>query len=143
EENPQLFQKQLSADRESPHPVRALAFSDEESESSWLVSDIKEDLAANHGGWGDYALLYRRHQVGDLLESHLLRAGIPCRMARGRRLNEDEVIGPLVGALRVGRAPSAQVALIARARSVLPVDLFQEVEGAAKAANFLDAVRAL
>ncbi|HWZ27946.1 MAG TPA: UvrD-helicase domain-containing protein [Gemmatimonadales bacterium] len=143
EENPQLFQKQLSAERESPHVVRALGFADEESESSWLVSDLKEDLAGNHGGWGDYALLYRKHQVGDLLESHLLRAGIPCRMARGRSLNEDEVIGPIIGALRVVRDPSDQVALIALARSVLPVDLFQEVDGAAKASNFLDAVRAL
>ncbi|HYK12137.1 MAG TPA: UvrD-helicase domain-containing protein [Gemmatimonadales bacterium] len=143
EENPQLFHKQLSADRDAAYPVRALGFGDEESEASWLISDIKEDMAANGGDWGDYALLYRRHQVGDLLESHLLRAGIPCRLARGRSLNEDDVIGPIIGALRVVRDPTDQVALIALAGSVLPVDLFQEVEAAAKSSDFLLAVRDL
>jgi DNA polymerase III epsilon subunit-like protein len=53
------------------------------------------------------------------------------------------VIGPIIGALRVVRDPTDQVALIALARSVLPVDLFQEVDGAAKAADFLLAVREL
>ena len=143
EENPQLFQKRLSADRDAAYPVRALSFGDEESEASWLVADIKEDLATRGGGWGDYALLYRKHQVGDLLESQLLRAGIPCRLARGRSLNEDDVIGPILGALRVVRDPTDEVALIALARSVLPVDLFQEVDAAARASDFLAAVRGL
>lgn len=143
EENPQLFHKQLSADRDSAYPVRALGFGDEESESSWVVTDIQDDRRAHGNGWGDYALLYRKHQVGDLLESHLLRAGIPCRMARGRSLNDDDVIGPIIGALRVVRDPADQVALIALARSALPVDLFQEVDAAAREADFLLAVREL
>ena len=143
ETNPQLFQKSLSAERDSSEPVRALAFPEEETEASWLVSDLQQDRAASGGKWSDYALLYRRHEVGDHLEGRLLRAGIPCRLARGRSLNEDEVIGPVIGALRVVRDPTDQVALVALAESVLPVDLFQEVDRAAKAEDFLEAVRKL
>ncbi|HEX4632190.1 MAG TPA: UvrD-helicase domain-containing protein, partial [Gemmatimonadales bacterium] len=143
EENPQLFHKQLSADRDAPYPVRALGFGDEDTEAEWLVGDIKEDMASNGGDWGDYALLYRRHQVGDLLESHLLRAGIPCRLARGRSLNEDDVVGPVIRALRIVRDPTDQAAILSLAEGMLPADLYLEVEAVAKGADVLVAVRAL
>jgi superfamily I DNA/RNA helicase len=54
-QNPQLFQKQLTADKESAHEVVAYSFHDEEEEASWLLEDIVTD---GHG-WGDYAFLYR------------------------------------------------------------------------------------
>jgi len=143
EENPQLFHKQLSADRDAAYPVRALGFGDEESEASWLIADIKDDMAANGGDWGDYALLYRRHQVGDLLESHLLRAGIPCRLARGRSLNEDDVVGPVIRALRIVRDPTDQAAILSLAEAMLPADLYLEVEAGTRAGDVLVAVRSL
>jgi len=142
EENPQLFHKQLSAERDSEFAVRALAFPDEDAEAAWLVADLRDDRAAHQLGWGDYAVLYRRHRVGDLLESRLLRAGIPCRLARGHSLTEDEVIGPIVAALRVVRDPGDQVALHALARGVLTPDLYQELERTGSADDVLAAVRA-
>src|SRR5881397_758143 len=101
-QNPQLFHKQLTADKESAHEVTAYSFHDEEEEASWLL----EDIVTDGQGWGDYAILYRKHKLGEYLEGRLLRAGIPCRLARGRSLMEDAVIGYVIAALRVVRFPA-------------------------------------
>src|SRR2546425_7560665 len=142
--NPQLFEKQLSAERESPHEVGALAFRDEEEEASWLLEDLRADRAASGLGWGDYAVLYRRHNVGEYLEGRLIRAGIPCRLARGRSLVEDDVIKYVIAALRIVRDPGDPVALEAFARCVLSAHFLQEVEAAiGSSGDFLVSVRAL
>jgi DNA polymerase III epsilon subunit family exonuclease len=134
-QNPQLFQKQLSADRESQHEVLAHAFRDEDEEAAWIVEDIGADR--------DVAILYRKHRVGEYIEGHLLRAGIPCRLARGRSLMEDDVIKYVVTALRVVRHPDDPVALEAFARCVLSEHFLQEVEAALGEGDFLSSVRAL
>src|SRR5438128_340772 len=129
-QNPQLFEKQLSAEQESPYEVGAFAFRDEEAEASWLLEDILGDHAASGLGWGDYAVLYRRHKVGEYLEGRLVRAGIPCRLARGRSLVEDDVIKYVIAALRIVRDPGDPVAPEAFARCVLSAHFLQEVEDA-------------
>ncbi|MGH7522316.1 MAG: UvrD-helicase domain-containing protein [Gemmatimonadales bacterium] len=136
-QNPQLFQKQLSADRESPHEVQAFAFRDEDEEAAWIVDDV--------GGARDVAILYRKHRVGEFLEGRLLRAGIPCRLARGRSLMEDDVIKYVITALRVVRHPNDPVALEAFARCVLSEHFLQEVEAALDkdSTDFLTSVRTL
>ena len=48
--------------------------------------------------WGDYAVLYRQHRLGQCLETRLVEAGIPCRLARGqalRRRRGDRLRGGL------------------------------------------------
>ncbi len=136
-QNPQLFQKQLSADRESAHEVSAYTFRDEHEEATWLVDHL--------GAERDAAILYRKHRVGEYLEGRLLRAGIPCRLARGRSLMEDDVIKYVVTALRVVRFPSDPVALEAFARCVLSEHFLQEVEAALdqSSEDFLGSVRTL
>ena len=136
-QNPQLFQKQLSADRESPHEVQALGFRDEDEEATWIVEDV--------GSERDVAILYRKHRVGEFIEGRLLRAGIPCRLARGRSLMEDAVIKYVITALRVVRHPNDLVALEAFARCVLSEHFLQEVEAALDkdSSDFLSSVRAL
>ena len=141
--NPRLFEKQLSAERQSEHKVRALAFRDEEAEATWLIEDIVADRAATAGlDWGDYAILYRKHKVGQHLEGRLLRAGIPCRLARGRSLIEDEVIRYVITGLRVVRSPDDPVALEAFSRAVLSEHFLQEVTAAIDG-DFLNGVRDL
>src|SRR5213082_1997128 len=125
--NPQLFEKQLSADRDSPYEVGAFAFRDEAEEAAWLLEDLRSDRAASGLGWGAYAVLYRRHKLGEYLEGRLLRAGIPCRLARGRSLVEDDVIKYVIAALRIVRDPADQVATEAFARCVLSPHFLQEV----------------
>src|SRR5881392_4294599 len=153
--NPQLFEKQLSAEQESAYEVGAFAFRDEEEEAAWLLEDILADRAASGLGWGDYAILYRRHKVGEYLEGRLVRAGIPCRLARGRSLVEDDVIKYVIAALGIVRDPGDPVALEAFARCVLSPHFLQEVLAsppfplsASKASppdpgDFLAAIRAL
>src|SRR5216110_416975 len=131
--NPQLFEKQLSAEQESAYDVGAVAFRDEAEEASWLLEDILADRTAAGLGWGDYAVLYRRHKVGEYLEGRLVRAGIPCRLARGRSLVEDDVIKYVIAALRIVRDPGDPVALEAFARCVLSAHFLQEVEAAISA----------
>src|SRR5438876_142806 len=136
-QNPQLFHKQLSADRESPYEVEAHAFRDEDEEAAWVVAEIGDDR--------DAAILYRKHRVGEFIEGRLLRAGIPCRLARGRSLMEDDVIRYVVTALRVVRHPDDPVALEAFARCVLSEHFLQEVEAALSDSrdDFLTSVRNL
>ena len=136
-QNPQLFTKQLTADRESTHEVQAFTFKDEAEEAAWLLNDLTAP-------WGECAILYRKHRVGEYVEGRLLRAGFPCRLARGRSLMEDEVIKYVVTALRVVRHPDDPVALEAFARCVLSEHFLQEVEAAIDdSADFLSSVRAL
>src|SRR5216117_2251824 len=146
-QNPQLFEKQLSAEQESPYEVAAYAFRDEAEEASWLLEDLRSDGAAARLGWGDYAILYRRHKIGEYVEGRLVRAGIPCRLARGRSLVEDDVIKYVIAALRIVRDPSDPVALEAFARCVLSPHFLQEVMAATSASSpadeFLATVRAL
>src|SRR2546428_5450824 len=145
-QNPQLFEKQLSAEQESPYEVGAFAFRDEEAEASWLLEDILGDHAASGLGWGDYAVLYRRHKVGEYLEGRLVRAGIPCLLARGRSLVEDDVIKYVIAALRIVRDPGDPVALEAFARCVLSAHFLQEVQAAIStqgSGDFLASVRTL
>src|SRR5437899_4417275 len=134
-QNPQLFEKQLSAEQESPFEVGAFAFRDEEEETAWLIDDMLADRAASGLGWGDYAVLYRKHKVGEYLEGRLVRAGIPCRLARGRSLVEDDVIKYVIAALGIVRDPGDPVALEAFARCVLSPHFLQEVEAATSAAR--------
>ncbi len=143
-QNPQLFEKQLSAEQESAYEVGAFGFRDEEEEAAWLLEDILADRAVAGLGWGDYAILYRRHKVGEYLEGRLVRAGIPCRLARGRSLVEDDVIKYVIAALGIVRDPGDPVALEAFARCVLSAHFLQEVEGAiGSSGDFLASVRTL
>jgi DNA polymerase III epsilon subunit family exonuclease len=135
-QNPRLFQKQLTSDIESPHEVALQMFKDEHEEATWLIADLGKEP--------DAAILYRKHRLGEYLEGRLLRAGIPCRLARGRSLIEDAVIGYVIAALRIVRRPDDPAALHAFAQIVLSEHFLQEVEAALDDAKpFLDSLRAL
>ena len=134
--NPRLFEKQLTSDIESPHEVEVKTFHDEHAEATWLIGDLGKDPHA--------AILYRKHRLGEYLEGRLLRAGIPCRLARGRSLIEDKVIGYVIAALRIVRNPDDPAALHAFAQLVLSEHFLQEVEAALDDAKpFVESLRAV
>lgn len=139
--NPRLFDKELRAVRESPHPVRALGFPRDRDESAWVVADLQADRARHGLAWGEYAVLYRRHFVGQQLEQALLEAGIPVRTARGRALADDPVIGEVLGALRILAHPGDPVAIEALARRVLPEHLLQVAKMEEAPGGLLDTLR--
>jgi superfamily I DNA/RNA helicase len=113
----------IVATRETPHPVRALNFGDEFVEGDWLLDDIRTDRDSNELRWGDYAVLYRRHEIGDSLEASLIGAGIPCRLAQGRAIGDDPVIAYVVAALKVIADPTDDVNQEEFLRVVLPPSL--------------------
>jgi DNA polymerase III epsilon subunit family exonuclease len=143
-ENPQLFTKELSAERESPYEVTAFAFDDEVAEADWLLADLARDQGESGLGWGEYAILYRQHRVGEHLEGALLRQGIPCRLARGRSIAEDHVAGYVIAALRLMKDAEDPIAVEAFARIVFPPHLLQEIIAAVGPdGDILGAVRRL
>ena len=143
-ENRSLFDKQLRAERESEHAVLAQGFENEAAEAKWLIEDIVADRAASGLGWGEYAILYRKHTMGEHLETELLQAGIPCRLAPGRALPDDSVIAYIMASLRLIARPGDAVAVEAAAKP-LPEDMRQLVRTLARTKKlaFLAAMRDL
>lgn len=94
------------ATHETTHPLRALNFGDDVGEEEWLLKDLRTDREQNNLQWGDYAILYRKHEIGASLEASLVSASIPCRLAHGRALGDDLVIAYVIAALKVIADPS-------------------------------------
>ena len=130
--NEPLFDKELRADRESPYPVEVSGFRDEEVEWAWLVADLARDRAAADLAWGDFAILYRRHQIGDALEGALMHAGIPCRLAHGRSVSDDPVIRYVIAALRLILTPRDPIHAESFLRQVLPSTLLDRLRAEAQ-----------
>ncbi|MGH7536846.1 MAG: UvrD-helicase domain-containing protein, partial [Gemmatimonadales bacterium] len=129
--NPTLFDKRIEAYRESPYDVVAHLFDDDRAETDWLIRDLVDDRAATGLGWGEYAMLYRKHQIGLALETRLVAEGVPCRLARGQALMDDPVAGYVIGSLRVVRSPDDAVAVEALAQQRLSSQLRQDATRAA------------
>ncbi|MBA3659998.1 MAG: 3'-5' exoribonuclease, partial [Gemmatimonadales bacterium] len=111
-------------------------------EAEWIVDDLGRDHARSSLGWGDYALLYRYHRVGQQLETRLVEAGIPCRTARGQALGEDNLIAYVVASLRVIRSPDDPIVADAFVELVLPKSLLFQVRTATSAPTLVDGLRA-
>ncbi|MGQ0639866.1 MAG: UvrD-helicase domain-containing protein [Gemmatimonadaceae bacterium] len=106
--NPSLFsnRKPLNAHKSTPFEVETRTFATHEEESAWIVDDIKRDQATFGHAWGEVALLYRKHTIGNVLEAALINARIKCRLARGRALAEERVVAYVIAALRVIANPT-------------------------------------
>ena len=115
--------EEILATKETSHPVRAFNFGDELLEGDWLLDDLQTDRLSNKLRWGDFAVLYRRHEIGDFIEASLIGAGIPCRLALGRAVGDDPVIAYVVAALKVIADPTDDVNQEEFLRVVLPPSL--------------------
>ena len=137
--------KRIVAVRDVPVPVVARTFVDEQAEADWIVSDVLERHEAGALTWGDFGVLYRHHDIGDALEQAFVRAGVPCRLARGRALTDDPVIGQVLASLRVIREDADSLAAEALAVRVFPEPLLERIRAATPAGNgdFLKAVAAV
>ena len=110
--NPSIFTDKVvpRADRSDTYDVQAMDFETDDKEAAWLVDDIARDRVEHPElDLGDVAILYRKHEIGERIESELVNAGIPCRLAPKRALAEDPVIAYLIAAIRViGRPDDEQ-----------------------------------
>ena len=114
------------ADRPSTFPIQTLGFDTDDSEEAWIVDDVRRDRERHGHAWGDVALLYRKHDIGDRLETAFLNAGIPCRLAQGRALADNPVVAYVLAAARVIMSPNDVLHRAAFFREVLPRALFDE-----------------
>src|SRR4029453_4835569 len=130
--NPRLHEKELSAPRESPWPVLVRHFPDQKAEADWLVADLVRDREENALAWGDFALLYRKHSIGEALEAHLVEAGIPCQLAEGRALADVKVVKYLIAALRVIERPGDPILEEQFTKAVLPQALYDTLRADAE-----------
>jgi superfamily I DNA/RNA helicase len=124
--NPPIFRdrRHAESDRECMFPVSAFTFATEDAEIAWIIDDLRRDRDENGLGWGEFALLYRRHEIGDGAEASFLSAGIPCRLASGRALAEDPVVSYVIAALRVIASPDDPIHKESFLQVVLPKPLF-------------------
>jgi len=93
------------ANRTSPFEVTAFHFDSDHAELAWIVNDIVDDRAMYAHSFGEIAVLYRKHEIGDELEAAFINAGVPCRLAHGRALSEERVIAYVLAALHVIACP--------------------------------------
>ena len=118
-------------------PVETPGFETDDDEMSWIIDDIARDRTAYGHDWGDVAVLYRTHEIGNGLEAAFLNAGIPCRLAHGRSLAEDPVVAYVLAALRVITNPADDLFRTAFFGVVLPRPLFDEARAKADSARQL------
>lgn len=127
--NPTIFGDRTVpvAKRESPYPVEAYSFDSEVEEAAWILADILRDRIESKHDLSEVAILYRKHSVGDRVETELITGGVPCRLALGRALSDDPIVGHLVAALRVIAFPNDDVHRDAFFAAMLPKTLCQEL----------------
>ncbi len=135
------FTKEITAVRESAHPVRAVQHCDDDEETRWLVADLQKELTASGARHGEFAVLYRTHQMGQQAEEALVAAGIACQLARGQALADDPVIAQVLGALRIILYPDADLHVEHLAQKVLSEPALVEVRGM-PGQSLLDRLRA-
>jgi superfamily I DNA/RNA helicase len=128
--NSERIEKRIYATRDSTFEVQVELFDNDEDETEWLIRDIMADRSAGGPHWGEYAILYRSHKIGERLEDRLVSAGIPCRLAHGHALGDDKVIGWVTASLKVIRYPDDPVLLEAMAKRALSAALCQEIRRA-------------
>jgi superfamily I DNA/RNA helicase len=132
--NTPIFHNRRDAEtsHESPFGVKALTFATEDAEIAWIIEDIRRDRNEHQLAWGEFALLYRKHEIGDTAESGFLTAGIPCRLANKRALAEDPVVCYVIAALRVIASPNDEIHKEGFLKVVLPKTLFDSAQAKAE-----------
>ena len=131
EHNPPIFTDKIvpRADRDDTFAVQAVDFDTDDDEAAWLVADIARDRRDHPDlDFGDVAVLYRKHEIGERVETELVNAGVPCRLAAGRALAEDPVVSYLIAALRVIARPDDALLRDGFLRTVLPQSTLLEAE---------------
>lgn len=122
------FDKEITAVRDAPYPVQAVRCENEDEELSWLVNDLQEEFASSDLRRGDWAILYRTHQMGQQVEEALVAAGIPCQMAKGQALSDDLVITQVLASLRIVLGPDADLLVENLAQKVFPEAVLAEIQ---------------
>lgn len=130
---PGLERPELIANKASAFAIESLSFDSADEEIDWIIKDMLRQREDHAVSWGDFALLYRKHEIGNVAEPSLLGAGIPCRLAHGRAIAEDPQVKYVAAALRVIVQPRDDLHKEAFLGLVLPKTLRDVVKAEAEA----------
>ncbi len=122
----------LIAKRSSGIPIVSRIFEDEDEELRWAVDDLRSRYSESQTTWGEFAFLYRRHEIGDRIEAALINAAIPSRLAHSRALADEPTVAYLIAALRVIFSPNDPIHRDSFLAEVLPGHLYDEARAAAE-----------
>src|SRR6185312_8531237 len=103
----------------------------------WVATEIVVDLARSGLHRGEYAVLYRNHEMGARIEQALIARGVPCRLGKGHALLDDPVISQLITSLRIVLSPDSDLDMEALARKVLPEQMALQLQSQS-GVTFLD-----
>lgn len=122
----------LVAKRSSGIPIISRIFEDEDEELKWAVDDLRTRFSEAPTRWGEFAFLYRRHEIGDRIEAALINAAIPSRLAQSRALADEPTVAYLIAALRVIFNPGDPIYRDAFLAELLPRHLYDEARANAE-----------
>jgi superfamily I DNA/RNA helicase len=122
----------LVAKRSSGIPIISRIFEDEDDELKWAVDDLRNRFSEAPTRWGEFAFLYRRHEIGDRIEAALINAAIPSRLAQSRALADEPTVAYLIAALRVIFSPGDPIYRDAFIAELLPRHLYDEARATAE-----------
>ncbi len=123
----QYPRREIKTRHVSAFPVECVGHDNDINEARWIVEHLQNDLAASSLKRGEYAILYRTHEVGARIEETLLAAGVRCQLGRGRALTDDPVIAQLISSLRLVLDPDSELEMERLAQCVLPPALISEL----------------
>jgi DNA helicase II / ATP-dependent DNA helicase PcrA len=84
--------------------LRVETFPAEQEEAAFLAADIRSARARQRGlRWGQIAILYPKHSIGEFLETRLMGERVPVELVSGRALLEQPRIRRVTAALRILR----------------------------------------
>jgi DNA helicase II / ATP-dependent DNA helicase PcrA len=109
-ETPRLFDKAPTAARAGGEPVSLRTYATAETEAGALADDIRDAHAAGVP-FSDMAVLYRRHDLAPLVESTLLKRGVPCQVVRSASLFDVARVRRLIALMRALVNPGDDLAL--------------------------------
>jgi DNA helicase-2/ATP-dependent DNA helicase PcrA len=103
--------KKLWTDNVGEHDILVRKFSDEQAESSFIVSQIQRVSASEKRSFNDFVVLYRTNAQSRAIEEAFLEAAIPYRVVGGVKFYERREIKDFLAYLKFIVNPADEISL--------------------------------
>ena len=118
--------RHAEAEHSSPFAVSALSFRTEDEEMAWILDDVRRDRKEHDLRVGRLRASLSNARNRERWPRQPSSPGMPVRMAHGRALADDPIVGYVVNALRVIAEPIDPIHQEGFLRVVLPKALFED-----------------
>ena len=108
--------------------LKAVFFQNERQEIDFILHKIEDWQRAEKVPNSEIAVIYPRHNFGDILASFLLKERIPFQQAAGRNLNEHPIMKKVLLYLKLIRDPSDQLVLEELIESELGYHILKQIQ---------------